>query len=84
MASPTKSALGTLPVIRMEDTAENLPESSGAWTGNTTERLTPVLQEYITSRRWYRAKTRVIRQLSIADVIPVRGTESAIVVARID
>jgi trehalose synthase-fused probable maltokinase len=84
MASPTKSALGTLPVIRIEDTAENFPEGWGAWTGNTTERLIPFLQEYITSRRWYRAKTRIIRELSIADVIPVRGTESAIVVARID
>ncbi|HSU31435.1 MAG TPA: putative maltokinase [Bryobacteraceae bacterium] len=84
MASPTKSALGTIPVIRMEDTAGTIPEGSSAWDGNTVERLTPLLQEYITTRRWYRAKTRIIRELSIADVIRASGTESAIVVARID
>jgi trehalose synthase-fused probable maltokinase len=83
MASPTNGALDTLPVIRIEDTAENVPGGSGAWTGHTTERLTPVLRDYITSRRWYRAKTRVIRELSIDDVIPLAGTESAIIVARI-
>jgi trehalose synthase-fused probable maltokinase len=84
MASPTNSALGTIPVIRMEHTVESLPERSGVWNGNTTERLTPLLQEYITTRRWYRAKTRIIRELSIDDVIRVSGTESAIVVACID
>jgi len=46
--------------------------------------LADLLPDYVTTRRWYRAKARTLRQLQIADVLPIQEIDSEILVLRLD
>ena len=46
--------------------------------------LADLLPDYVTTRRWYRAKARTLRQLQIADVLPIQEINSEILVLRLD
>ena len=83
MSSSMESASQSIPLIEIEDLAGD-PQGSSVWSETFIRRLPPVLREYITTRRWYRAKARVIESLDIYDVIPVGETNAAIFVTRID
>jgi maltose alpha-D-glucosyltransferase/alpha-amylase len=53
---------------------------------SASRQLEQTLRAYVVRQRWYRSKSRVIRELSIFDVIPidVPGCESVIAVIEID
>lgn len=90
MSSPNGSNSRPVPLISLEhlaadpQDAQDSPKDLQQWSGVVMERLAPLLREYITTRRWYRAKTRTLRDLVIQDAIFLNGTDSHVVVARID
>lgn len=83
MSSPNSSEPRPVPVVSLEDLPGS-PQDSGVLSDAAMERLAPILREYITTRRWYRAKTRTIRDLIIQDAISLAGTDSYVTVTRID
>ena len=46
--------------------------------------LAAVLRDFISSRRWFRAKTRTIRDVHVEDVLPTAQARSYFLVTRID
>ncbi len=83
MSSLNSNSSRTVPVVIMENHPA-APQDSGELSDTAIGRLAPLLQEYIITRRWYRAKTRTIRDLGIRDAISIVGTDSYVIVARID
>lgn len=83
MPSPNNSVSRTIPVVNLGN-LNTARQASDKFTEAVADRLAPILQEYITTRRWYRAKTRTIRALSIRDAVDMTGTDSYIMVAQIE
>ncbi len=46
--------------------------------------LEPLLPDFISAQRWFRAKTRTIQKASIEDVLPVPDSGCYILVIRLD
>lgn len=82
MPLSNSSTSRSIPVVNLER-----PLNAEHWAGPSDDavgRLAPVLREYITTRRWYRAKARAIRELGIEDVISLPDIRSYVLVVRID
>jgi maltose alpha-D-glucosyltransferase/alpha-amylase len=62
--------------------------SIGAWdellSDRTVQALSRLLPAFLQTRRWYRAKTRRIRSIGVADVIAVPDSDSYLVITRIE
>jgi len=82
MPSSNSSTSRSIPVIHLERLSD--AEHSAGPGDAAIGRLAPILREYITTRRWYRAKARAIRELAIEDVISLPDISSYVLVTRID
>src|SRR5947209_505786 len=49
-----------------------------------SEPVRAALRSYLLSRRWYRSKARNVTGIQIADVVPLAGTDSSIVIAAVE
>jgi trehalose synthase-fused probable maltokinase len=83
MPLPDNSTSRSIPAIHSERLSSD-PENARGWGDDIIEKLAPVLAEYITTRRWFRAKTRVIRELRIDDVISLPEIDSSVLVTSIE
>jgi len=81
MASPELKDLSTLtretPVIEIRSPEQFFDDAALA-------QLASILPEYIAQRRWFRAKTRSIQKAEIEDVLAVPGTQSYLLIIRLD
>lgn len=83
MPSSNSSTPRSIPAIHLErlsSSTENAPNLGD----DVIDRLTPILREYITTRRWFRAKARVIREVRIEDVISLVQIDSYVLVTTIE
>lgn len=83
MPSPNSSTPRSIPAIHLERLSSG-PENAPGLGNDFIDKLAPVLAEYITTRRWFRAKTRVIRELRIDDIISLPQIESYVLVTAIE
>jgi maltose alpha-D-glucosyltransferase / alpha-amylase len=67
----------TVPVVMVSGWDQLLSE-------RTVQAFSRLLPAFLATRRWYRAKSRTIRAISVADVVGVPDSDSYLVIARID
>ncbi len=70
--------------MKTSESAALRVQSLGDPLGNGAKaELAQLLPGYIANRRWYRAKTRTIERIDIANVIPLQGTQAQVLVLTI-
>lgn len=83
MPTPNSSTPRSIPAIHLEPVSSDAENAPGLG-DDVIDKLAPILAEYITSRRWFRAKARVIRELRIEDVIALSNIDSYVLVTTIE